>query len=211
MPSQDVEPTTYLVISYFPLLRGQATLYPPGDIESVINSIRAAGSPSVLGCIWSADENDIPAPVLVIPQMDEVFDHLFEWSEGVPQERFDLYIRYSTLHDRYVVALHPNIPKSIGRFRELMKREGKEVVWGAHFKIVYQDLHFISQPHPATFLSLRSQVPLKVAVGMLDARDFTPESSPASWDPSKVRFIGKFTVHDDDAIDYLFEEAKDSP
>lgn len=199
----------YVIISYIPLLRGQAgnlidisAKGPSDDIKNRISEAMESMAGYIEGVAWSLSDNK-PAPTLIMHQMDEVLTHLIEWSEELPQMWFNFHIYEH--NDKYTVALMPNFEQSVARFAVALKMfHNIEMDTKAPVHLLFKPLIFVSGPNPRTFNLIKKDLPSKMMVRCIDAKDVPAEKPPGfEMDEKKIRELGQFKVRRDSFNGYL--------
>jgi hypothetical protein len=202
---------TAFIISYVPLLRGQA-----GDLLS-LNSKNAAQQikdiydnyidtdvGTARGCAWCmSTDDDSVGLVFAIEKAAEIHDHLTQWAEGVPQRWFDL-----CLYDagaRYAIALMPNFERSVERFKEANRTVNNiEIAKDAKFQLIAKPILFISDPDPVTFYKIKGKIGKRIQVGLVDPSKIANNAMKAD----DVLDLGSFKMNSDMYTEYLAEVMK---
>lgn len=207
---------TYVIISYVPMLRGQA-----GDFISASTTSDAvrdnllkkvdeaieSDAGHIEGCIWGISGGEVH-PILIMHQMNAVLDHLIEWSEGVPQEWFNLHIHEHA--DRYSIALLPKLEHSIERFRAaMMINRNIKVPRDTNFQLMFKPLMFISTKNPVNFNQAKGRLPKKPMVTFIDTDDFKPGDDFSKIDDSILRELGRFKINWDSFNGYLSSQMEE--
>lgn len=189
-----VSDTTYLVVSYVPLLRGV-----PGmmlELEQANDALDAAlqtEAGRVEAVVWALDESGSPWPVLVLERAAEVYEHLVEWSEGNPAAWFTL--AWTAAGGSYALALVPRYDRSIERYRAArILFAGEAVPADAQFKIVFVPVTF-SGPESSIAREMLPRLPSRVRVGFLARAELTADLSDI--DAEAVRTCGPVEVERD--------------
>lgn len=208
----------YVIISYIPLLRGQAgdliDISAKGQTEGIKNRIAKAMESQagfIDGVAWSLVEGKVPAPTLIMYQMNEVLDHLIEWAEELPQMWFNFHIYEHG--DKYTVALMPNFEQSIARFAVALKMfHDIDMDPKAPVHMLFKPLTFVSGPNPKIFNMIKKDLPPKLMVRCIDVKDVPAEKPPGfTMDEKKIRELGQFKVRHDSFhgwLDKLIDDAK---
>lgn len=182
---------THFVISYVPLLRGEAgaTIEPERAAE-VIGPIFDTDAGHVDAVVWAHDDRGLPWPIFVLDRAEEVFEHLIEWAEGSPSNWFRLV--WAARGDEYALALVPRAERSLERYR-LARRltTGKDVPADARFEIVFRPVLFRGPKSPIS-TDMLSRLPKQVRVGFL-SRSALP-ANLASLDSTSMPFCGPLDV-----------------
>lgn len=183
-----VEPTNYVVISYWPLINiDQPQIFNDKPIERIQEFLENSVEVHIDGCMWLLDEDMNPVPVLIMEQAVEVYEHLMRWCEQKPSEWFSVCIRPLS-DNRYVVCLVPNINKSIERFRlSCFLLRGYVPTGDAKFTVLYHALQFISEGNTA-YMGLKDKITPTLSIGFVDTNDVN-KHDPSKTDFSSIKYI----------------------
>jgi len=225
--SQD--PTKVLLISYWPLLDYSQAGYGPGQVKHLTSqdakdTLIAALTPAedvenhataCLWCQWPARQADRPEgwpdldiadgaffPVLILPRGPEIATHLRAWSEGEPEDWFDLIIddAYDAGDTRYCAVLMPRPGRSIDRWRLGYRlTHDHDVPDDWTYEIVFRPLAFGAAQSP-TYAHIRHRLaPVggRLPVGILDESVFlTHAADPRTLPQEQVEILGAFSRGD---------------
>ena len=184
------KPITYVVLSYFPLLVGNAgdTIdLDAGTIDELQDFLK--DFPGIATCCLWTKHKDGLRPVLVFEDADRIYDHLIAWSENDPGGRFNLTIIQKG--GKYLIALAPDVEKSIDRFKIARQlKTGFPIPSNSQFHVMFQPLYFVSGSSNM-FALVKDELPDEVHVGLMDASLINVED-PGSMDPDRIRWIGPF-------------------
>lgn len=137
------ESGSVFVISYSPMLKtDKLFLSHPNQLESITKQI-AAATVAIYGCAWMMEEDGLPSANLFVKNAKKVADHLIEWAEFKPEERFKFaHLQKGGL---YSVCLMPDIDKSVLRVRDnYLRIHGKELPQDCKYQVVFNPITFVS-------------------------------------------------------------------
>jgi hypothetical protein len=186
--------TVHVVLSYVPLLRGQAGATMDLErVENIVGPVFETDAGHVEAVVWAQDERGLPWPILVLDRADEVFEQLVEWAESSPASWFT--VAWAARADEYALALMPRAERSVERYRLARQlTTGEDVPAGARFEIIFRPILFRG-PVSALSRDMLGRLPERVKVGFL-RRSALPVDV-ANIDPSSVLFCGPLeVVHD---------------
>ena len=187
------KPETHLVVSYVPLLRGQAgATIPIERAADALESILNTDAGHVQAVVWAQDDSGAPWPILVLEHAAEVFEHLVEWADGSPSTWFKL--AWNAVSDEYALALVPKVEKSVERYRIARRLLGEDVPSDARFQIVFRPVQFRGPASPVAQWMLR-RLHAAARVGFLPRAELPAALS--NIDPTTVRFCGPLEVEHD--------------
>lgn len=186
--------STHLVVSFVPLLRGEAgTTIAIERARETLGPMLETDAGHVDAVVWAGDDDGSPCPILVLDRADEVFEHLVEWAEGSPAAWFTL--ACATRGGNYTLALMPRVDRSVERYRMARRLiSGEEVPADASFRIVFRPLLFRG-PMSAVSREMLARLPARVRVGFLPRGELPGD--PSDLDFSTVRLCGPIDVEKD--------------
>jgi len=171
-----------LVVSYVPLLTNMPfTVEATTDehVELIGKSIDEASKYAVAkGCAWVLNDG-VPSPILIIDKGDDVVEHLITWSEGRPDEWFNL-VAVETSDNGYSLVLMPRVEKSIERHINNFGGSAEDC------KAIFMPIDFSAELTDASRGCL-GKLPARCRVGFLDEA-FTLFASVEDLD-DKVRWL----------------------
>jgi hypothetical protein len=171
-----------LVISYVPLLTNEPFRV-EADSDEIIETIGssmdlASNFASAKGCAWVKNDG-VPSPILILDKGDDVVEHLISWSEGKPEEWFNL-VAVEMVDGGYNVVLMPRVGKSIERHIKQFGGSSDDC------KVLFMPINFGGKITDSSRSCLEA-LPSRCKVGFLDEA-FTLFASVDSLD-SKVRWL----------------------
>lgn len=194
------EPAIVLV-SYFPLLRGQAgrtfDFQKERDaLQRITKQLEATPSARASACLWMLDEDQRPLPVLALEQAEAIAAHLVECAENDPAKWFQVYLREKD--GKYALVLFPEIRQSLSRFRFAHLLEGGDPVTSGQVQVLTHPLHFVSGGGTA-YAAIRDRIGPTLKVGLVEVTrlDLT---NPFGLDPALIQELGTFSVGDPDQL-----------
>lgn len=161
-----------LVVSYVPLLTNMPfTVEATTDehVELIGKSIdEASRYASAKGCAWVLKDG-VPSPILIIDKGDDVVEHLITWSEGRPDEWFNLVAVETSdaetykLYGRsgYNIVLMPRVEKSVERHIKTFGGSADDC------KVIFMPISFEAQMTDSSRGCLE-KLPARCRVGFLD-------------------------------------------
>lgn len=208
--SKSPDPVSYVVVSYFPLLTGEAgrtiDLKPDGDgLGPFLDALDALPTGGAECCLWVRRDDGL-SPVFVMKRADDIHGHLVTWAEDDPPGWFSLVLMQK--NGKYLMSLTPDVRKSIERFnlaRQLTT--GFPVPKDARHNLLFRTLHFVSGS-ANLFDRIRSSLGDSMSVGLMDS-SFMDIDNPQSMDPEKIRWLGPFPVSDGAEMRSYFENMLD--
>jgi len=195
------KPPLHLVISYVPLLTGEAGSHVEADSDQMsdlfkkIDSLPSGFADAIL---WSQSSEGDPWPIFVMEDANRILDHLVDWSEGSPTSWFDF-----RLHSRgsdYAMALMPKVEKSIDRYKlAIGMQTGITPPKDGNYKVLFKSIHFSSTPgETSTFSIVKPMMKSSVKIGFLEKSELGANGEiPGDFDPKKIYWIGPFDVQPD--------------
>lgn len=206
--SKSADPIRYVVVSYFPLLTGEAggTInINDGNLSAFMSSLEALPSGGAECCLW-VDHESGPRPILVMDQADAIYDHLVAWSEGAPAEWFKLVLMRDS--GKYLISLAPDVKKSIERFNTARHMNtGYPVPPDAAYNVLFRCVYFVSGSSNA-FDVVRDSVSDELSVGLMDL-SLLDTKNPQSMDLDKIRWVGPLRVTDGGDMTPYFKKMLD--
>lgn len=182
-----------VIISYVPCLLGNPTqtvdIGKTFHLEQVQEMFQRGTDLSVaVGCAWGIDSG-APVPMLVLDHGDAIYEHLMIWSEGKPEEWFDLIIHFE--QGVYAVVLMPNLERSTKRSERVHGKLPKKV------QILFAPLHFVALPGSETGTTMKPMIRGKTKFGIIDRARLAEDMSNIG---EVVRDVGTFRVINDNGI-----------
>lgn len=198
---------SYIIISYVPLLTGK-----PGEIIDSDAMLKLADKMDDLaknghvnGCFWAIDL-DNPQLVFAMDKGDEIAEHLRLWSDGNPEEWFNVCI--AEYNGRYAVALLPDVKLSIERFKFAHETfNNSKFNSDDHFHVFFVPIIFTSQHQPMTYIMIKDHIKTHIGIHIIDMKNVDIDK-PNSLDSSKIHSIGTFKI-DYTNVEYLKSNLKD--
>lgn len=212
------EDPAIVLVSYVPLLRGQAgrTFDPSKErdaLQRIAEQISASPSARAICCLWMLDDDGRPLPVLALEQAEAIVAHLVEWAENDPRKWFRVYPREKD--GKYALVLFPENQQSLGRFKFAHLLEGGDPVTGGKVQILTHPLHFVSGTGTA-YTAIKDRIGTTLKVGLVDAGRLDWQN-PFSLDPALIKELGEFEVGDSDQhgltqyLDGIIDDATEPP
>lgn len=168
-----------LLFGYHPLITAKYLTCDQGDpaaASEIIDNLQKLPSGGVDRCLWMSDGSYL-RPVLMIDRAKEIAAHLFDWSEGKPEEWFTLYI--TSYPDKYGVFLIPDPRKSIERYKIAHLSKNSEFLPpDTDFRVIFTSIHCLVNGF--TYQNaLRAGVMIgeKMPVVLVDTSEFSPDMS----------------------------------
>lgn len=206
-----------IVFSYWPLLWPEQSMIgrymemsnPAEQMQQLLEYLENSfPSGRMDACLWVKKENDFCA-VLATPQAAEIHEHFLAWTENKPEDWFTAYV--DTRDDLYAFSLHPDLQKSVGRFKHthlLVEEEFAKL--DDKYTILYQPLSF--QTKGSRIFPMIWKQRLKdqetIPVCLIDIGDLNTED-PMSMPDEVFHELGVFKRGDPDEVrshmDWLFD------
>jgi len=194
----DVEKTSYIIISYVPLMA------PPDPQDMFLNKDNVSNVEAILkdaeevensadALAWTIDHE----PVFIIKHAELIAKHIEFWSEEDPTSWFTVNWYYRS--PKYAMVLMPNLEKSVERNKKNYKLlTGEEQPDDADYKIIFKPINFSSE-NSKTFNQVKHTLPKETRVGF--ASDLEAD---IYWLGDGAKF--KIERNDDEYMKSLLEE-----
>lgn len=138
--------------------------------------------------IW-VDLHEKITPVLVYDNALKVSKHLKKWSEGHPEEWFELAI--SKHNGSYMMILFPDINRCVDRFKLTQLCDGRDVTVETKVHVVTRPIAFRSNGEISMFKEVENMTELPL--GLLDSKHFDPDNQ-TKIPVSKIKMLGTFNL-----------------
>lgn len=194
---------TAVVVSYVPLLRGEAGR---SDLDmKELELLIGEADGTAKACVWLHDSETGPTPVLLFDGARELAEHLREWAEDKPEEWFRLVLGQHG--DLYGLALIPVLEKGVERFRMAYQlRNGLPIPKDASFQCIFKPLQFTSLPGNI-FDKIRPELQARTNVCLMDMADY--HGPDTNFDD--VHILGVFdVVTEGPLVEYVVDSLKAS-
>jgi hypothetical protein len=189
----------YYVISYVPLLYGDGeALHLVGNniqagLEDMVRKVYEAPS-DIEACVWLQTE-DAPVVVLVLDEAQAIYDHIMYWTEGKPEEWFNLFLDHED--GGYGLRLFPKIDKTVSRFRIKMLDQYETIIGKDEVQIIFCPLTFWSKT-TETFDRIKDSLKGEIEVYLLDAQEIIDQELPPLEElQQKTLSVGKMTINNE--------------
>lgn len=198
--------TRIVVIGYVPLLRpaksDEMPIVEGKDCLSYLkklglDDINQAGNRAKF-CAWGMENGEF-LPVFGLERSKEIAEHLKWYSEGKPEEWFDLFIR--RLGKKYGIVLMPRMSKMIERFKANYLHTKGEFLVDEEFNVLFRPLSFMSNDPSKTFDQVK--ISNKMRLHILEIEDFDVANGGFKSEPID---LGAFNVKTTGEVDGLFDE-----
>ncbi len=174
MTKNDQTSASNIIFSYVPLLRGRPGAGYMGEeavrmATATARHMEELPTGSALAALWAVDD-ETPTLMLLMERAAEIAKHLVEWSEGRPEDWFELH--HLEKGNAYAVALFPNFVKSAERWRTAFQmRYGFPPPAEGNESHLFRPLHCVS-PSKDAFSRAKPYVERSrlVKVSLVDAK-----------------------------------------
>jgi len=200
------QPLTVCLISYVPLLYGEAAQHiPPKKLEPLLKTVNGRGHTQA--CLWLIDDDGKPIPALAIEQAEKIADHLKGWTEG-DNSWFTYHI--AEFDNGYGMTLMPDITRSINRYKTARFLIQEQITPDSTiFNVIYAPIAFASdQLNNFTNIKPMLETAETIKVSLIDPKNID-RNNPQNTDLDKVHKLGEFTLKWGDVGTYLKTYLKD--
>lgn len=159
----------YMCISYVPMLVGAA-----GEViedEELHEKLKKAHHGMAKGCMFVEREGRMH-PVFIISNADAIYNHMLFWSDQSPDEWFTVYI-HEPEPNYYAIVLHPNIKRSLDRYKAAAEILRGETLSDDDINVVYRPITFLGGKTDAYFKHKKKLPKNQINVGFLDSNKVT--------------------------------------